>query len=81
MGVRKSVFMTFLCLKPLFAASSRGHFWSERYAAGLVGIDRGLETYESTGSAGTTQGYGYGTEMEAGECWINRRYFLCREHQ
>ncbi|CAK9181750.1 unnamed protein product [Ilex paraguariensis] len=68
-------------VEPLFAASSRGHFWSERYAAGLVGIDRGLETYESTGSAGTTQGYGYGTEMEARECWINRRYFLCREHQ
>ncbi|KAF3452260.1 hypothetical protein FNV43_RR08358 [Rhamnella rubrinervis] len=62
-------------------AAFSGNFRSERYAAGLVGIDRGLETYESTGSAGTTQGYGYGTEMEARECWINRRYFLCREHQ
>ena len=51
-----------------FSASSRDNFGYERYTAGLVDIAlsrKGLETYESTGSAGTTKGYGYGTEMDA----------------
>lgn len=48
--------------------AARGHFWFERYAAGLVDIalsSKGLEMDELTWSAGTTQGYGYGTEMDA----------------